>query len=514
MVYVAREITKRYRGVHALRGVDLDLLPSEVHALLGANGAGKSTLVKTLVGAVTPTSGRLELDGAPVRLGNVREADRKGITYVSQDLSLFPDLDVLENLFMQREPTRLRLVSRRAMRERARPVLSAMGLDVTLDARVGDLRVGDQQLLEIARALLGNVRILVLDEPTSSLTAHETERLLGVVRELRSRGVSVLYVSHFLEEVFAIADVITVLRNGERVASRLRPTDSSIDAVAQLITGDSGPRSAAGQVLTRVDQGPVAGALQVSGLAIRGQLAPTSFRAEAGEVVGLAGLDGAGHEAVLRVLAGRLAPTSGAVRFPDGSPRARSVAKAVRRGIAYVTGDRRRGLVLDQMVWENVAMVSALGRQDRGIAWNAARFHGVTADWIDRLSIAGAQPATRVDTLSGGNQQKVLLAAWLVTEPQVLLLDDPTRGVDIGAKAQIHRIVAEFAAEGRLVVVTSSDVEELAAICDRIIVFFRGRVRCELSRAELSAHRLLWAMNSPPGGLEADVRTEDVDVPR
>jgi ABC-type sugar transport system ATPase subunit len=285
-------------------------------------------------------------------------------------------------------------------------------------------------------------------------------------------------------------------------------------AVAQLITGDSGPRSITGQLLTRVDQEPVVGALQVSGLAIRGELAPTSFRAEPGEVVGLAGLEGAGHEAVLRVLAGRLAPTSGAVRFPDGSPRARSVAKAVRRGIAYVTGDRRRGLVLDQMVWENVAIVSALGRQDRGIAWNAARFHGVTVDWIDRLSIAGAQPATRVDTLSGGNQQKVLLAAWLATEPQVLLLDDPTRGVDIGAKAQIHRIVAEFAAEGRLVVVTSSDVEELAAICDRIIVFFRGRVRCELSRAELSAHRLLWAMNSPPDGLEAaDVRTEDADVP-
>jgi ABC-type sugar transport system ATPase subunit len=499
-MYVATNIKKHYGGVKALDGVDLEVRPGEVHALLGANGAGKSTLVKILVGAEQPTEGKLTLNGEEVGFQNLGEAADSGIAIVSQELNLFPDFDVLHNLFLLREPLAGGLLIDRAeMRRRAEPVAEAVGLDVSFDRKVGTLRLGEQQLVEIARALLNDPKILFLDEPTSALQGAETARLLDVVRRLRDRGVAIVYVSHFLSDVFAIADTITILRNGKAVAEqRDRETMSIPETVAQMLgeAGEARRRMVADDPMA--DREPANTApLKLDGVSVRNLLQPTTLQAGPGEVVGLAGLDGSGAHTVLNVIFGRHKLDSGTVTLPSGALGPTGMTNAVRAGIAYVPADRNRlGLMLHKPLFENVATVTAGPLRRMGVILRNQRLLDRAEHWCGALKIKTPTTRTLVGELSGGNQQKVVFAKWLETDPRVVLLDDPSRGVDVGAKAEMHRIIAQMSARKRIILYTSNDMEEMAEVCDRVIVFFQGRACGELGGDELSEHRLLEAINT------------------
>ena len=491
---VAAEVTKRYGGVTALAGANLRLRPGEVHALLGENGAGKSTLVKILAGVTTPDSGRLTLDDAELRLTGPGDARGHGIAVVSQELSLFGDLDVLANLFVTAQPTRLGLLDRAEMYRRARPVLTELGLgELPPDTRVGDLDLARRQLLEICRALLGNPHMVILDEPSSALPAAAVERLHAVVRGITARGVAVLYVSHFLEEVAALADRITILRDGRNVRDGVPTAELSMTEMVTAMLG-SAPAAA-----NRLAAGPAGSdAVSLRNVTVAGRLDDVSLTAHTGEVVGLAGLEGAGHHAVLDLLWGRAVPASGTVHLPDGRGRPQNTAEAVRRRIAFVPGDRKGlGLMLDATVAANITSVAWLARRDGGFLLRRARSTEIARRHIADLRIRAA-PDDVVGTLSGGNQQKVVFAKWLQAEPAVILLDDPTRGVDVGAKAEMHQIVRGLAAAGKIVLMCSTDPAELAEVSDRVIVFRRGRVSTELAGDDRSEHVLLHAMNATP----------------
>lgn len=496
-MYVATDVSKAYGGIQALTEVDIDIRAGEVQALLGANGAGKSTLVKILVGAERPSQGKLELNGDGVQFRSVREANAHGISIVSQELNLFPDLDVLQNLFMLREPRYGGiLLNRREMRRRAQTVVERVGLDVPLSTSAGELRLADQQLVEIARALLDAPKILFLDEPTSALQPADTQRLLQVVRRLRDSGVAIVYVSHFLEDVFAIADTITVIRNGRVVVQRQPRAEMTIEGTVPKMLGEAAVREHQYGVPHAVAAGANAQPLVLSGAAVTGRFNPLDLTAAPGEVLGLAGLEGSGAADVLDAIFGRRRLAAGSIVMPNGRRAPRSTAAAVRAGIAYAPADRKRlGVMLDKTVTENVTIVSAGPLRLLGVVLHKAVLAARTTAWRSRLGIS-ASSETLVAQLSGGNQQKVVFAKWLDGEPKVVLLDDPTRGVDVGAKAEMHSIIAQMAERGQIVIMTSSDLEELANVCDRVLIFMQGTMVGEFHRAQLSEHRLLAAINT------------------
>ena len=494
-MYDAHDIHKQFGGVKALAGVSLSIRPGEVHALLGANGAGKSTLVKILAGAETPTSGELTLDGKPVKFSDVGEAADHGVAIVSQELNLFPDFDVLHNLFLLREPRRVGLISRAEMRRLAKPVVERVGLNVDLDRKLATLRLGEQQLVEVARALLNEPKILILDEPNSALQKRETDRLLSVVRALRDEGVGIIYVSHFLEDVFAVADCITIVRNGQVVAERVNPQESNIKGVVDHMLGEAAPD----RNPRRAERGGEPGdgpPLALSGVSVDGALKDVNITARPGEIVGLAGLEGSGVSTVLEVVFGRRKPTHGSITLPNGRDAPSSMAQAVRRGIAYVPSDRKRlGVMLTKPIYENVTAVSGtvLGRLGQilrtGIMVQRAE------RWGEQLRVRMASTRSPVGDLSGGNQQKVVFAKWLDADPEVVLLDDPSRGVDVGAKVEMHQVIESMADQGKVVLMASTDLDELTEVCDRVLVFFQGRLVGEFV-GEVTEHELMEAINT------------------
>jgi ABC-type sugar transport system ATPase subunit len=490
-----RGVSKSYGGVHALVEADLTLRQGGVHALVGENGAGKSTLMKIIAGAEQADEGEVLFRGAPLAAVNVAEANARGIQIVFQELSLFPDLDVLTNLFLGNESRRAGVVNRREMRARARLVLDQIGLRVDVDDPVGSLTLGERQLVEIAHALLSDSELLILDEPNSALNAAETDRLFTVIRQLRDRGVAIIYVSHRLEEVFAISDEISVLRNG-RVTSTRPVGDFSI---GELVTEMIGRKPS--EFFTTGVAGPGEGerseGLCLAGVRVRGLAEPVDLDARRGEVVGLAGLEGAGVHAVLEAVFGIRQLLQGSVTLPNGEGAPRSVRHAVRSGIALIPSDRRNaGLMLDQSVLDNVSLVSAGTLGAFGWLPRRATLERRVQARCDELNVKTPSVATPVNQLSGGTQQKVVLAKWLETDPDVVLLDDPTRGVDVGTKPEIYRIARRLAAQGRVVLFTSSELPEFASVCDRVLVFYRGRVCGELTREQLAEGRLLTAINT------------------
>ena len=499
-MYLASKVSKHYGGVSALDGIDLEIRPGEVQALLGANGAGKSTLVKILVGAEQPSQGTLTLNDEVVKFKNVDEASNSGISIVSQELNVFPDLDVLQNLFLQHEPRYGRtLVNRAEMAKTADPVMRTVGLNVALNRPVKSLRLAEQQLLEIARALLADPKILFLDEPTSALQAADSQRLLNVVRRLRDSGVAIVYVSHFLEDVFAVSDTITVLRNGRLQVHRAPAGDMSISDAVQQMLGDADsrrrllapPARAAGAA--PVNDAP----LVLTGVAVDRRLNAVNLSAEPGEVVGLAGLEGSGAHTVISAIFGGCRLSSGTITMPDGTPAPTSMAGAVRAGVAYVPADRKLlGAMLEKTIYENVSLVSAGPLRRMGLFLATKAMVARAQRWRRQLRIAMPSPAATVGQLSGGNQQKVVFAKWLDTNPTVVLLDDPTRGVDVGAKTEMHAIIAQMAQAGRIVLITSTDLAELAEVSDRIIIFFQRSAIGELRGTDLAEHELLNAINT------------------
>ena len=498
-VLEASGIHKSYGGVAALTPSDFAVAPGTVHALLGENGAGKSTMVKMLAGAVRPDGGTILLDGSPVRFSSTADAARNGVAVVSQELNLFPHLDVLANLFTKRERLRGPLFNRRVMSDEARPVLAELGLSVPLRALVGSLTLAQRQLVEVAKALLTRPRVLILDEPTSALDHDGTQRLLGLLDVLRHREVAVVFVSHILEEVMQLSDVVTVLRDGRVVLPAAPRSTLTIDRIVHSMLGERLIAAESESAASTSDAPVLRGeALEVNGITVPGILNEASLTARAGEIVGLAGLAGAGHQALLEVLSGVRPAARGTLRLPGGrrgGAPPRTLRRAVRRGIALVSGDRRLGLMLDKPIWENVAQVNSVALARDGLVLRRPRLRSRTLARISQLGVRTPGVDHLAGHLSGGNQQKVVLAKWLESSPSTLLLDDPTRGVDVGAKAEIHALIRQVSG-GSPILLCSTDLDEIVALCHRVLVFRRGRIAVELAGPTLTRHRLLTEMNA------------------
>jgi ribose transport system ATP-binding protein len=484
-----RGIVKEYGAVRALRGVDFDVRAGEIHGLLGGNGAGKSTLMKCLAGAEQPSAGTMVVDGEPVAFGSAADGIAAGIGVVYQELSLFGSLTIAENLLGARGTGRF--VNWAAMRRQAREHLAAIGLNVDPDLRIEQLTVGEQQMVEMARALFSGARLIVLDEPTSALSAIEKETLFRFVAEMSGRGVAFVLVTHSLEDVLEHSDRITVLRDGRAVAD-VRTAQTTRDALVRALVGRDAdqlghvlsssvalPPPATGPVLMRARDLRRAPAVRCA-----------SFEVHEGEVLALYGHLGSGHTEIADLLFGLARPDDGAVEVGAANIRITSPTQARGLGVGYISIDRREGLALEQPIADNMTLAS-LHRLQR--VWLRGRAEDrIVSSMIDRLRIAGAMPAKPAGQLSGGNQQKVLFARWLVGQrPDVLVLVEPTRGMDVGAKAAVMDIVGQLASEGTAVVVISSEPETVMAVAHRILVTKRGAIAAELVDTDVTEELLM-----------------------
>jgi ABC-type sugar transport system ATPase subunit len=491
-----RGITKRFPGVVALDGVTLDVRRGEVHAICGENGAGKSTLMKILSGVYTPDEGSLEVWGERTQFGGTRDAERAGIAIIHQELALVEELAVAANVFLGRERrTTLGLVDDRGMEVECGRLLAALDCQVSPRTRTGSLRVGDQQLVEIAKALSLDARIVVMDEPTSALTEAESARLERTIARLRDRGTTILYISHKMDEVFRLADRITVLRDGRHVRT-LDHGQTSPREVTALMVG----REIAGHAFHQ-DRPRGAKRLEVRGLTLpwpghpRGhRLRDVSLDLHAGEILGVAGLMGAGRTELLETIFGAAEPTWTGEILLDGRPvRFGHPAEACAAGIAMVTEDRKRlGLFPDLDVAANVSLASLRDALAGGLL-SRRREEELVAAPLRETGVKTPGPHAAITGLSGGNQQKCIIGRWLLTRPRVLLLDDPTRGIDVGAKAELYALIDRLCREGMAVILTSSELPELLTLADRIIVLAEGRLTAEFSRAEATEEKIVEA---------------------
>ncbi|WP_447009964.1 sugar ABC transporter ATP-binding protein [Saccharothrix hoggarensis] len=474
-----RGISVEFPGVKALQGVDFRLFPGEVHALMGENGAGKSTLIKALTGVHPLAAGEIRYAGEPVSFGGPAQAQAAGISTVYQEVNLCANLTVAENILLGREPRKLGRIDGKRMRARAAELLARIGLHIDPGSVLESHPIAVQQLVAIARAVAVDARVLVLDEPTSSLDADEVAELFRIIRVLRDEGVAVLFVTHFLEQVYEISDRITVLRNGRLVGEHPTAALSRIDLVSAMLGREMGLL----EEIERRSGKPGQAFLVAEGLGRKGSVAPFDLEIRSGEVVGLAGLLGSGRTEVARLLFGADKADSGRV-LVDGKPvRLTGPRAAIEAGVAFSSEDRKaEGIVADLSVRDNLILAMQAAR---GWARPVPRklADELVAKYIDLLDIRPADPDRAVGNLSGGNQQKVLLARWLVTQPKLLILDEPTRGIDVGAKAQIQKVVADLAAEGMAVLFISAELEEVVRVSDRVVVMRDRQKVAELDGA-------------------------------
>jgi ABC-type sugar transport system ATPase subunit len=486
----AENIDKRFPGVHALDNVSLTITPGEVHAVVGENGAGKSTLMKILAGAYGPDRGAIRINGEAVTIENPRAAQDLGIITIYQELSLVDALSVGENIFLGDLPTRAGgswRVDWITVWRRAAELLERVGLGIRPQTRVRDLSVAQKQMVEIARALARNVRVLILDEPTSSLTERETEKLFEIIAQLKNRGVGIIYISHRLGEVFRIAQQVTVLRDGIVVGS-LPVRDASEDLLVRMMVGRDLAR-----LFTEARSSDAPVRLEVRGLSRRGVLHDVSLAVRGGEVVGLAGLVGAGRTELARCLFGADGFNAGEILLDGSIVNLRSPGHAVDLGIALVPEDRKlQALILGMGVRENLSL-PILDRLGSPFVPSRSRERAMASDYIRSLTIRTPHMEQRVSALSGGNQQKVVIARWLATKPKVLILDEPTRGIDVGAKAEVHALIARLAEQGVAILMISSELPEILGMSHRILVMHGGRIVADIPRPEATEESIMAA---------------------
>ncbi|HBU43079.1 MAG TPA: sugar ABC transporter ATP-binding protein [Microbacterium sp.] len=484
-----RRIVKSFGPVEVLKEVDLDIHAGEVHALAGENGAGKSTLMKVLQGVHPITSGEIEVNGEPVKIRNPADAERVGIGMVFQEFSLVPSMTVAQNIFLNRElRSKLGLIDDRAAEREAARIFADLGVSIDPAARVETLGTAYWQLVEIAKAVAKNATVLVMDEPTASLASHEVERLFELIERLTARGIAIVYISHRMDEIRRVAQRITVLRDGRVVLS-----DRVADVeVAQIIEAIIGRRLASDLVYRERERGVDDRViLAAEHVASDTGLVDVEVTVRAGEIVGLAGLMGSGRTEFARVIAGIDRPSSGTIRIDGRTVSFRSALAAQRAGIALIPEDRReQGLVLEHSVSANL-MLPVLDRLMAGILVSTARMRAMTQDLVERFSVKTADPYAPVNLLSGGNQQKVVVAKWINTDPKLLVMDEPTAGVDIGTKTEILDIVRDYASQGNAVLFISSELPELLAVADRVVVLRGGRTDRELTRSQISSEEQL-----------------------
>ena len=486
-ILAARGLFKRYPGVVALDGVDFEIQEGEVRAVVGKNGAGKSTLIKILCGAVQPDDGQIRIEGRVVRLASPMIAQTLGIAPVYQDFSLVPELSVAENIMIGRWGRR-GLVDHRLIAREAKAALQQLGVDLDLNAKVGQLRVADQQAVEIAKALTRNPRVLILDEPTSSLAAPEIGVLIGLVRRLATQGVAVIWVSHRLQEIPQVADQVTVFRDGRAVAT-LAARDTPLYDIAEMMAGASWGKAEPSAPKPDVRMGGVL--LSVQHLSWRDRVNDISLVVREGEVVGLAGALGSGRTELLRCIYGLETSDRGTVRVDGVVLRRRNPRSLIRRGVALSPDDRvKLGLIPGSSIADNLVLASLKRVSRKGII-SSRRRDELAAYAQRRLSIKASSLRIPVETLSGGNQQKVVVGRLINAGARVLLLDEPTKGVDVHAKEQFYQLIRELAAEGIGVVLAPSELDELFSVCDRILVLSRGRVVAERRPADTSLTELV-----------------------
>ncbi|WP_433049035.1 sugar ABC transporter ATP-binding protein [Dactylosporangium sp. CS-033363] len=485
---VLEDVSKSFGAVAALRDVRLDLRAGEAHALVGENGAGKSTLVKILAGAHQPDAGTITMDGRPLVLGNPADARAAGIAVIYQEPTLFADLSVAENIFMGRQPLRSgRRIDTAAMRTRATDLFARLGVQMDPDRPARGLSIADQQLVEIAKALSFDAKVLVMDEPTAALSGVEVERLFTVARSLRDAGAAVLFISHRFDEVFALCQRITVMRDGRWVSTDPADELTVADVVRRMVgreVGDLYPKEPASIGEPR---------LEVRGLHRAGAFHDIAFTVHSGEIVALAGLVGAGRSEVIRAVFGVDRYDSGEV-LVDGKPLRRAdTSAAIAAGLALVPEDRRQqGLIMDLSVERNATLPRRWSLASLGLLFGSAERRSAR-DWADRLQVKARRLGDPVSTLSGGNQQKVVLAKWLATEPRVLIVDEPTRGIDVGTKAEVHRLLSRLAGEGVAVLMVSSELPEVLGMADRVLVMHEGRLAADIPRTRADEESVMLA---------------------
>lgn len=485
-------ISKSFPGVQALTSVDFSAASGEIHALVGENGAGKSTLMKILTGALPQDEGQISLRGQPVEINNPGDAQRLGISMIHQELSLIPHLTVGQNIFLGREPrTRLgAIIDWKELYAQAQVLLDQLNLEVDARASVQELSIAERQMVEVAKALSFKADLIAMDEPTSSLTDKETEVLFEVMRSFKARGLSIIFISHRLEEVFEISDRVTVLRDGETIGTN--PTsDLDSDQVVRMMVGRQ-----LGELYPKDELERGAVVLEARNLEDGRELRSVSIELRAGEILGVAGLAGAGRTALAETLFGVRPSTKGGVKVGGRVVKLRHPGQAIRQGMGFVPEDRKlQGLFLNMAVRENL-VISTLPEISRFSFVNFRRADQLARDFVEKLKIRTPSVRQLVRNLSGGNQQKVIISRWLTLKPRILILDEPTRGIDVATKAEIHALMNDLAKEGVAVMVVSSDLPEVLGVSDRILVMRSGRVVAEFSRQDASQDNIMHAATS------------------
>jgi len=483
-----RGVSKSFGAVVALRNADLTLRAGSIHAVVGENGAGKSTLVKIMAGLYARDTGTFEMDGRPVHFRSTAEAKAAGIAVIYQEPTLFPDLSVTENVFMGRQPVgRFGRIDKAAMRAEVVELMARLGVRIDPDRPTEGLSIADQQIIEIAKAISLDARVLIMDEPTAALSGVEVERLFAVARSLRDEGRALMFISHRFDEVFALCDTVTVMRDGSYISTE--PIAEVTEAgIVRLMVGRE-----VKELFPKIPAEIGEPLLEVSGLTQPGVFADISFTVRAGEIVALAGLVGAGRSEVARAVFGVDAYESGSVRVNGADLPPHDAAAAMRAGIALVPEDRRKqGLVIDATVATNITDAIRPALAKSGLI-TTRRENAAAQVWARRLEVKTAALDAVAGTLSGGNQQKVVLAKWLAANPKVLIIDEPTRGIDVGTKSEVHRMMSELAGDGLAILMISSELPEVLGMADRVLVMHEGRITADIPRADATPETVMFA---------------------